>query len=205
MSRRSGGIGSTATAPMFFSRRASLRVRTLHVAQSHHGGRGVGAQAAPLTAMDAMPVAGRPPERSRTQPPRGCPAGYSLPSPGHRRASRCHFGQVALASVVGSPADEDDWAALRRALDAVLEQYRLDPVGALAMARLVYDTPELCARRLEKQYGWRPALTQALAKRSNSPQLTMLGPLGPSRRRRTGLPERSPRPLDRVRRPTRPY
>ena len=84
-------------------------------------------------------------------------------------------GDQVADTLRARPADEDDWTALRRALDTVLEQYRLDPVGALAMTRLVFDTPDLCARRLEKQHGWRPSLARALAERSNPAQLTTLG------------------------------
>jgi AcrR family transcriptional regulator len=72
-------------------------------------------------------------------------------------------GDQVADTLRARPGDEDDWTALRRALDTVLEQYRLDPVGALAMWRL------------EKQHGWRPALAQALAQRSNPAQLTTLG------------------------------
>jgi len=66
------------------------------------------------------------------------------------------------------PADEDDWTALRHALDAVVGRYHEDPDGALATTRLVYDTPSLCARHREKQYNWRPALAQALADRAGT-------------------------------------
>ncbi|WP_405960705.1 TetR family transcriptional regulator [Streptomyces sp. NBC_00024] len=66
------------------------------------------------------------------------------------------------------PADEDDWTALRRALDTVIQRYHHDPVGSLATAQLVRDTPALCARQLEKQHGWRPSLAQALAERHGS-------------------------------------
>jgi AcrR family transcriptional regulator len=76
-------------------------------------------------------------------------------------------GQVADA-LRTRPADEDDWTALRGALDIVLESYREDPANALAMTRLVQDTPALCARNLEKQNNWRPQLAQALAERNDS-------------------------------------
>ncbi|MFK4103772.1 TetR family transcriptional regulator [Streptomyces sp. NPDC019531] len=66
------------------------------------------------------------------------------------------------------PADEDSWTALRHALDAVVGRYHEDPAGALATTRLVYDTPSLCARHLEKQHSWRPALAEALADRAGS-------------------------------------
>jgi AcrR family transcriptional regulator len=74
-------------------------------------------------------------------------------------------GDQVADALRARPADEDDWTALRRALDTVTEQYRRDPAGALALTRLVMQTPALCARRLEKQNGWRPALARALAER----------------------------------------
>lgn len=66
------------------------------------------------------------------------------------------------------PADEDEWTALRHALDTVIERYYQDPAGALATTRLVRETPALCARHLEKQRRWRPALAKALAERTGS-------------------------------------
>ncbi|MET7488357.1 TetR family transcriptional regulator [Streptomyces sp. NPDC005538] len=84
-----------------------------------------------------------------------------------------HGRQVADA-LRARPAAEDDWTALRRALDTVLERYREDPVSSLAMTRLVLDTPALCARQLEKQLGWRPALARALAERDGSSDATAL-------------------------------
>ncbi|GAA4627865.1 TetR family transcriptional regulator [Actinoallomurus vinaceus] len=85
-----------------------------------------------------------------------------------------HGDQVA-AALRARPADEDDWTALRRALDTVLDRYREDPVSSLAMTRLVRGTSALCARQLEKQHGWRPALAQALAERSGSSRPATLG------------------------------
>ncbi|MFD1539518.1 TetR family transcriptional regulator [Nonomuraea guangzhouensis] len=66
------------------------------------------------------------------------------------------------------PADEDDWTALRRALDTVIEHYHQDRGGALALTHLVRGTPALCSRQLEKQHGWCPTLAQALAERGGS-------------------------------------
>jgi AcrR family transcriptional regulator len=68
------------------------------------------------------------------------------------------------------PDDEDDWTALRRALDTVIEPYLRDPTAALAMTRLVQDAPALYARMLDKQHSWRPVLTEALAERHGSVQ-----------------------------------
>ncbi|MPY50563.1 TetR family transcriptional regulator [Streptomyces sp. K1PN6] len=73
------------------------------------------------------------------------------------------------------PADEDEWTALRHALDTVIERYHQDPAAALATTRLVRETPALCARHLEKQHRWRPALAEALAERSGSAEAPTLG------------------------------
>ncbi|MEU6200895.1 TetR family transcriptional regulator [Streptomyces sp. NPDC047061] len=77
-------------------------------------------------------------------------------------------GEHVAAALSARPVAEDDWTALRRALDTALEHYRRDPDSALAMTRLVKDTPALCASRLGKQSGWRPALANALAERTGS-------------------------------------
>ncbi|MFF3661050.1 TetR family transcriptional regulator [Streptomyces olivochromogenes] len=78
------------------------------------------------------------------------------------------WGEQVADVVRARPADEGDWAALRRGLDLVAEEYRRDPVGALATARLIRQTPSLRARNLEKQCGWRPLLASALAERART-------------------------------------
>lgn len=85
-----------------------------------------------------------------------------------------HGDRVADA-LRARPADEDDWTALRQALDTALEPYRHDPAAALATTRLVQDTPALCARSLEKQSGWRPSLATALAERAGPAHPVTLG------------------------------
>ncbi|KPI05870.1 regulatory protein TetR [Actinobacteria bacterium OK074] len=77
-----------------------------------------------------------------------------------------HGRQVADA-LRARPAAEDDWTALRRALDLVLDRKRQDPASSLALTRLVQDTPALCSRQLEQQHGWRPLLAAALAERED--------------------------------------
>jgi len=85
-------------------------------------------------------------------------------------------GEQVADALRARPADEEDWTALRRALDTVIEQHRQDLAGALAMTRLVQEPPALCAGRLEKQSGWRPALAQALADRASPAGPAALGP-----------------------------
>ena len=78
------------------------------------------------------------------------------------------LGDQVAADLRNRPSDEDDWTALRRALDTAIQQYYDDAETGLAMTRLVQETPALNARSLEKQSGWRPALAQALAQRGGS-------------------------------------
>ncbi|MBV1940446.1 TetR/AcrR family transcriptional regulator [Streptomyces sp. BV286] len=80
-------------------------------------------------------------------------------------------GQRVADALRARPAGEDDWTVLRHALDTIVEDYRRDPGGTLATARLIQETPALRARRLEKQCGWRPLLAQALAERTDPPSL----------------------------------
>jgi AcrR family transcriptional regulator len=83
-------------------------------------------------------------------------------------------GEQVAAALRARPADEDDWTAIRRALDSLIELYRQDPARALTMTRLISGTPALWARQLEKQHGWHPLLAEALAGRTDPPQPTTL-------------------------------
>ena len=83
-------------------------------------------------------------------------------------------GQQAADALRARPADEDDWTAIRRALDPVIEIYRQDPAKALTMTRLITGTPALWARQMEKQHAWHPLLAEALAARTDPPQPTTL-------------------------------
>lgn len=63
------------------------------------------------------------------------------------------------------PRDEDDWTALRNAIEAfVVPIYAKHPAGAQAFSRLVLFTPALSGARLEQQ-DWRTPLARALAER----------------------------------------
>lgn len=86
-------------------------------------------------------------------------------------------GEQIADAVRARPANEDDWTALRRALDIVIRPHRQDTDGALAMSQLIMQTPALCARSQEKQNGWRPAIAQALAERDDPARPPTLGPL----------------------------
>jgi AcrR family transcriptional regulator len=78
-------------------------------------------------------------------------------------------GEQLADALRARPPGEDDWSALRRAMDTIVENYRRDPAAALATARLIRETPALQARRLEKQCAWRPALIASIAGRIDPP------------------------------------
>ena len=65
------------------------------------------------------------------------------------------------------PADEDDWTALRRAVDVVIEPYHQDPVQSLALTRLIQATPALSNRWRQDRHRLHPGLCQALLDRRN--------------------------------------
>jgi AcrR family transcriptional regulator len=65
------------------------------------------------------------------------------------------------------PHDEGDWTALRRAIESfVVPIYLRDPKGALAITRLIRQTPALSTPAAEHVQDWRAPLTAALAARS---------------------------------------
>ncbi|WP_229712891.1 TetR/AcrR family transcriptional regulator [Streptomyces fuscichromogenes] len=84
-------------------------------------------------------------------------------------------GERVAEALRARPAHEGEWTALRQALEVAIEPYHQDPAASLAMTRLIRDTPALCARQLEKQHGWRPALARALAERAGSAGAPAIG------------------------------
>jgi len=80
-------------------------------------------------------------------------------------ALETHAARLADA-LRARPADEDDWTALRRAIEAfVIPIYQKDRAGALAVTRLILYTSALSGRQQERQ-DWRTPLTRALAERA---------------------------------------
>jgi AcrR family transcriptional regulator len=77
-------------------------------------------------------------------------------------------GQKIADALRARPAEEDDWTALRRALDTFVEEYHQNPASTLALARLVRESPALCARHREKKHCWRPEIAAALAERTET-------------------------------------
>jgi AcrR family transcriptional regulator len=77
-------------------------------------------------------------------------------------------GRLVAENLRTRPASEDDWTALRRALDTAIEPYHQEPDSALAITRLIQETPTLNAWSLKKHHTWRRGLIQALAERDGS-------------------------------------
>jgi AcrR family transcriptional regulator len=79
-------------------------------------------------------------------------------------AWKAHVARMADA-LRARPRDEDDWTALRSAVEAfVVPIYARHPAGAQDFSRLVLFTPTLSGARLEQQ-DWRAPLARALAER----------------------------------------
>ncbi len=78
-------------------------------------------------------------------------------------------GELVADALRAEPADVDDWTALRRCLEPMLDIYRHDPAYALETTRLIHNSPALIARQVEMQRRWRPVLTKALAARRQAP------------------------------------
>jgi len=79
-------------------------------------------------------------------------------------AWKAYVAQMADA-LRARPRDEDDWSALRNAIEAfVVPIYAKNPAGAQAFSRLALFTPALSAAHLDVA-DWRAPLTRALAER----------------------------------------
>ncbi len=70
-----------------------------------------------------------------------------------------------VAALRQRPAEEDNWTALRRALDIIVTTGNRDPAGALNVIQLIEATPALRAWLLEKQHAWRRDIAATLAQR----------------------------------------
>lgn len=73
----------------------------------------------------------------------------------------------AMASALSTrPESEDEWAALRGAVNPAVELLSQNPDESRALLRLIWDTPALWARLHEKQSLWRPELQAVLSERA---------------------------------------
>lgn len=78
------------------------------------------------------------------------------------------LGEQMAAALAARPRAEDDWRALRRAVDPAVQLIAADPEAGLTLLRLVWSTPALWARLHEKHGTWRPPLVDLLVQRSTA-------------------------------------
>ena len=69
-------------------------------------------------------------------------------------------------AVRARPAEEDDWTALRRALEGIIPFYLQDHAAALSITQFILGTPALYSRQNNNRHSWRPVMTAALAERA---------------------------------------
>lgn len=74
-------------------------------------------------------------------------------------------GRVIADELAARPADEGPWEALRGALHASRETTIPDMDAALALGKMLFDTPSLRARLMEKRLIWQEMFVPLLAAR----------------------------------------
>jgi AcrR family transcriptional regulator len=85
-------------------------------------------------------------------------------------------GELIASALRQRPGSEHIWAALRRSLDPLIEEYRQDPASALNLARLIGQSTALRSGHLDKQRRWRSLLAAATAERLGVDEATDLRP-----------------------------
>jgi len=75
------------------------------------------------------------------------------------------MGAAICTALAARPVEEPPWVALRRALTQIGTAYGTDADRILALHRLIYETPSLRARHLDKQDRWHRLLSRELAAR----------------------------------------
>ncbi|MFC0431120.1 TetR family transcriptional regulator [Kutzneria buriramensis] len=76
------------------------------------------------------------------------------------------LGEELAAAVAARPAAEPPWDALRASCAVLIEPMLGRAEDAMALLRLIHETPSLRARHQDKQDRWRKLLTDALQARS---------------------------------------
>ncbi|WP_436529262.1 TetR family transcriptional regulator [Actinoplanes sp. HUAS TT8] len=73
-------------------------------------------------------------------------------------------GELAARALAERPADEDPWTALRNAFHAIKDE-AYDAATMLKISRMMYETPSLRARHIEKHLQWQASLVPELRRR----------------------------------------
>jgi AcrR family transcriptional regulator len=74
-------------------------------------------------------------------------------------------GREIQAQLAARPPDEPPWDALRAALKGMIDAPGYSLARVLKLARMLYETPSLRARHLEKQLEWLDLLAPEIARR----------------------------------------
>lgn len=76
-------------------------------------------------------------------------------------------GELAARALAERPADEDPWAALRNAFHEIKDE-AYDAETMLKVSRMMYETPSLRARHIEKHLQWQATLVPEVRRRLGS-------------------------------------
>jgi len=80
--------------------------------------------------------------------------------------SLVRFGGLMLAALQAQPEDADLWAALRQALNPMVDAQEAEgSLSGLQVARMIKQTPSLQARHFEKTISWQETLVPEVARR----------------------------------------
>lgn len=79
-------------------------------------------------------------------------------------------GEAIAEALAARPADEEPWEALRNAMHESAETTMPDAQAGLALGRMLFETPSLRARHLEKRLRWQEMLVPLLAVRIGGDQ-----------------------------------
>ncbi|WP_336631424.1 MULTISPECIES: TetR/AcrR family transcriptional regulator [unclassified Microbacterium] len=74
-------------------------------------------------------------------------------------------GEAIAAALGRRPIEEDPWTALRTAFGDAAETSAVDSTRTLAVGRMLFGTPSLRARHLEKRLRWQELLVPLIAAR----------------------------------------
>ncbi|MBJ2121670.1 TetR family transcriptional regulator [Arthrobacter sp. MSA 4-2] len=84
------------------------------------------------------------------------------------------IGDTIIEALASDARSDDDWHALRRALNPVVDFLMRDTSEVMAFLDLIYETPALSARFREKQFDWRPNIVRQLQRTHAAPDASIV-------------------------------
>lgn len=79
------------------------------------------------------------------------------------------IGDIIVDALSSGPGLDDDWFALRRAFDPVVNFLARDADEVITFLNLIQTTPTLSARFRDKQFDWRPNIVRELRRSGSAP------------------------------------